>query len=227
MTRSKCSEQELAVIVVAWLEALGADVFQEVACVGGVADIVAVVVAETWIVEVKRSLSLALITQAMERRRAAHRVFVAAPYTRHLWDVKQLCDEVGIGLLIVQTGDFAATHQYEQPRVNVEVYGRRWNTRPVALRARLRPEHKTSAMAGSPGGAGRWTPWRDTCQQLARLVKSQPGIALKEAIDTIKHHYRSAASARTSLAKWISDGKIEGVRLEKGRLVPATEARAS
>jgi hypothetical protein len=218
----KPSEQDLVAVVVVWLEAMGADVYQEVECAGGVADIVANVGAETWIVEVKTSLSLALLTQAMERRRDAHRIFVAAPYTKHLRDVKRLCDEVGIGLLIVQVGDFDST--WNQPRVNVEVYGRRWNRRPAALRSRLKPEHKTSAKAGAPGGADRWTPWRDTCQQLARLVKSQPGIPLKEAIDTIKHHYRSAASARTSLAKWISDGKVDGVRLEGGRCWPLEAA---
>lgn len=221
----KGSEQELAAVVVAWLEAMGADVYQEVACTGGVADIVAVVAHEVWIVEVKTSLSLALITQAMERRRAAHRVFVAAPHTKHLRDVKQLYDELGIGLLVVQAGDFDST--WNQPRINVAVYGRRWNTRPVALRSKLRPEHKTSAKAGAPGAAGRWTPWRDTCRQLAVLVKSEPGITLKSAIDTIKHHYRSAASARTSLAKWIADGKVEGVRIEDGRCWPVAAKEAA
>ena len=223
----KASEQNLAAVVVAWLEAMGADVYEEVACGGGVADIVAVVGAETWIVEVKTSLSLALLIQAMERRRSAHRVFVAAPRTKHLWNVKRLCDEVGIGLLIVQSGDFESSRSWEQPRINVEVYGRRWNTRPVELRSKLRPEHKTSAKAGTPGAAGRWTPWRDTCRQLAVLVKSQPGITLKEAIDTIKHHYSSAASARTSLAKWIEGGEVDGVRYENGKCWPVAAKEAA
>ena len=219
--RVHTSEQQVAEVVVTYLEDLGADVYQEVECGTGVADIVAVVAHELWIVEVKTSLSLALLLQAMDRRVDATRVYVAAPHTRHLWDIRDLCDELGLGLLTVRCGNVESTWREDQPDVQMHVPSRRWNRRPSALRARLRPEHKTSAKAGAPGGAGRWTPWRDTCRQLAVLVKAQPGITLKEAIDTIKHHYRSAASARTSLAKWISDGKIDGVRLEGGRLVLA------
>lgn len=69
--RATVTEQQVAEIVVAWLESLGADVYQEVECGTGVADIVARIGAELWIVEVKTSLSLALLCQAMERRRLA------------------------------------------------------------------------------------------------------------------------------------------------------------
>jgi hypothetical protein len=105
MTRLKTTEQELAAVVVAWLEALDADVYQEVQVGGGVADIVARVGAEIWIVEVKTSLSLALIAQAMDRRRLAHRVLVAAPATRALRDVLPILVEVGIGLLEITPGE--------------------------------------------------------------------------------------------------------------------------
>jgi hypothetical protein len=206
MPRSLASEEEVASVVVTWLESLGFDVYQEVACGGGVADIVARIRADVWAVEVKTSLSLALLVQAMAHRRDATRVYIAAPVTRNMNDVGSLCAELGIGLLQVSSGD-----SYDPPRVRSVVESRRFNRRPVALTKRLRPEHKTHAKAGTAGG-GRWTPWRDTCEQLARLVAASPGITLKAAIDSIRHHYRSSSGARSSLAKWIADGKVPGVR---------------
>jgi hypothetical protein len=220
----KQSEQAVAEVVVAWLEALGADVYQEVTVSGGVADIVARLNAEIWIVEVKTSLSLALVVQAYERRRLCHRVYVAAPYTRNQRDVGTLCEAIGVGLLSVTTGDFEAEHGYYQPKVEQVVASRRWNRRPVELASKLHPEHKTHAKAGAVGAGGRWTPFRNTCEQLARAVRRDPGIRLKDAIATITHHYASNAGARSSLAKWIVGGKVEGVRFDNGALYPAEAA---
>jgi hypothetical protein len=216
-------EQAVAEVVVAWLEALGADVYQEVTVSGGVADIVARVGAELWIVEVKTSLSLALIVQAMERRRLAHRVFVAAPHTRNLRDVEMLCRDLGIGMMVVTTGDFDSS--WNQPKVAIRCESRRWNRRPVLLSSKLVAEHKTHAKAGAIGAGGRWTPFRNTCERLAEQVRRKPGMTLKEAIAHVEHHYASAAGARSSLAKWIEKGVVAGVQLvkENGRsvLMPA------
>ncbi len=213
MTRAKVPESTVAEVVVAHLiERHRADVYQEVEVPGGVADIVARVRAELWIVEVKTSLSLALITQAMDRRRLAHRVIIAAPTTRHQGDVGAICEEVGLGLWTVKVG---SDSEWDPSEVRVIVDGRRCNRRPVSLAAKLRPEHQTHAKAGSVGAAGRWTPYRHTCEQLAGVVRRDPGITLKAAIDGIKHHYRTASSARSSLASWIQEGRVPGVALRK------------
>ena len=203
-------ESDLAAVVVAYLEAMGGDVYQEVACAGGVADIVAKIRRELWIVETKTSLSLALLCQAMERRRAATRVFVAAPYSRNVGDVGRICEELGIGLLVVNAGEDWGS-RYGNPHVQERVESRRWNTRPTLV---LAPEHKTHAKAGTAEG-GRWTPFRNTAEQLVRLVRDQPGITLKAAIDLIKHHYASSQSARGTLAARIEEGLIPGVRLDR------------
>jgi len=217
--RREISEQQVGEVIVAWLEALGADVYQEVECSGGVADVVARVSAELWIVEVKTSFSLALLFQAMERRREAHRVFIAAPYSKNMRDVAAICEELGIGVLEMKLGEseWVGTRysEYAQPRVTTRVESRRWNRRPVRLAAGLQPQHKTHAQAGAIGAGGRWTPFRDTCEQLAHAVRREPGITLKAAIDGIKHHYRSASSAKSSMAKWIEGGKVPGVELRK------------
>lgn len=213
MKRAAVSEQAVAEVVVAYLEALGADVYQEVECAGGVADIVARVRSELWIVEVKTAPSLAVLYQALDRRRSAHRVYIATPHVGRS-RISELCDELGVGMLEVRTGDPGSKWETERPRVREVVASRRWNSRPVALAAQLKPEHKTHAKAGAIGGGGRWTPFRDTCEQLARVVRDEPGIMLKAAIDKIKHHYSSGSSARGSLAQWIKAGKVDGVELK-------------
>lgn len=220
MTRA-ISEAELAAVVVAWLEGLEADVYQEVELQrqGIRADIVARVRAELWIVETKTSVSLALIEQAMERRRFAHRVYIAAPAYKARAGV-DLCRELGIGVLDVTVGV-----GWDPPIVKELVPSRRWNSRPVALAAKLRPEHKTSARAGAPTG-GHWSPFRDTCSQIvAKVIEAGPGgIALKDAIAT-RYHYATVAGARSSLATWVSDGRLPGIRLDGGRLYATEHAR--
>lgn len=215
MGRPTCTEAELAAVVVAWLEALGGDVYQEVECATGVADIVAKVRGELWIVETKLAWSLALILQAMERRAEAARVYVAAPHSRTMRGCAWVCAELGIGVLDVQVASehIDAGSGYGQPNVREVAASRKWNRRPTALAKILRPEHKTHAKAGTNGG--RWTPFRSTCEQVARAVKESPGITLKELVDGIKHHYRGNRSAVSSIAHWIDKGKIEGVRVER------------
>lgn len=210
MVREPVSETSLGEVVVAWLEAAGADVYQEVDCAGGVADIVARVGAELWIVETKTKPSLAVLYQAMERRREAHRVYVAVQYTRNMRDFEWLCREIGIGLLDVALADQACGID---PRVREVCASHRWNRKPTRLAAALTPEHKTHAKAGSTGG-GRWTPFRATCEQLALFVTANPGTTLKLAIDSIKHHYSSPSSARASMRTWVERGHVPGVRVE-------------
>lgn len=223
--RVQTSEQQVAEVVVAYLEAMGADVYQEVTVGGGVADIVAKVRAEVWIVEVKTSLSLALLTQAMERRRLAHRVIIAAPYTRNLGDVGVMCGELGIGLWQVR----APVEAWMRPEVTEVTTSRRWNRRPVGLSNALCPEHKTHAKAGAIGAGGRWTPFRRTCEELLAVVRREPGITVKAAIEEIEHHYSSNKSATSSIAHWVERGKVPGVRIERGdklRLFPDERSAA-
>ncbi len=220
------SEADLARVVVEWLTFRGFDVYQEVELVprGIRADIVARHGPELTIVETKTSASLALVSQVMERRRFAHRVYLAAPSVR---GVVELCDELGIGALSVHVGDESTyqrtrgeTLHINPPSVYEHVPSRRWNSRPLKLAAKLRPEHKTACAAGSPTG-GHWSSWRDTCAQLARVVAAEPGMGVACAITRIRHHYASAKSARSSLLRDIERGVIPGVRVEKGLLWPA------
>jgi hypothetical protein len=211
MAKHHGSEAELAAGVVAWLHSSGAEVYQEVEVPGGIADIVACVGAELWIIETKLSLSLTLLVQAMDRRRLAHRVYCAAPRTRTSRDFGRVCKELGVGLLEVYTGG-------DNTCVKEAVASRRWNRRPAVLEGLLRAEHQTHAVAGTNGG--RWIPFRDTCAQLLSVVTAEPGIQLRDAIETIRDHYSSKSAARSHMARWIATNKAAGVLLVEGALWP-------
>lgn len=213
MTRPTCSEAQLAAVVVRWLESLGADVYAEVEHKGSIADIVSVRGPEVTVIETKTSWSLALVAQAMEWRRHAHRVYMAGPHSKTTWQVRRLAQELGIGMLEVGMGDPDSEYRHEQPHVHELVASRRWNSKPVALRALLRPEHKTAAPAGHAGG-GRWTPYRDTCAQILAIVTADPGISVRDCIARTRHHYATPASARGAIAKWVLAGRVPGVRIE-------------
>lgn len=218
MAAPKYSEADLAAVVVSWLQDSGAAVYQEVEVAGGVADIVARVGAELWIIETKLKLSLTLLVQAMERRRHAHRVYCAGPYTRTLRDFAGVCREVGVGLLEVRGGGWDERWDPDRASVKEAAPSPRWNRRPVALAAKLRPEHQTHAAAGTNGG--RWTPFRDTCEQLRAIVERNPGVPLGDAVASIRDHYSSKAAARSSLATWVAAGKVPGVMIVEGALWP-------
>ena len=227
MTRQpRISESSLAAVVVHWLESLGADVYQEVEYKGSIADIVAVRGPELTVIETKTSWSLALISQAMEWRRHAHKIYMAGPISKTTWQVRQIAQEVGIGMLEVRPGDPDSEARYLQPHVLELVPSRRWNSRPLALRTKLRPEHKTAAPAGHSGG-GRWTPYRDTCAQILAIVVANPGISVRECIAQTKHHYATPASARTHIAGWVLAGRVPGVRLERNQRTPRLYADPS
>lgn len=220
------SEAELARLAVAYLESCGHDVYEEVECIGGIADIVALAGRwrEVWVVEAKRGVTLELIEQCISRKRVAARVFAAIPVQpgakqrRHYWLLKHH----GIGILELDP----SIYRYHQAPSQGDMAGAvrlvamaervsRDRRHGAALRASLQPGHKTHARAGSVNGAGRWTPYRQTCEALAEVVRRQPGICLKDAIARIKHHYSSEASARSSIAHWLERGKVPGVRLEQ------------
>lgn len=216
------TEADLARVVVRWLEDRGFDVYQEVELVarGIRADIVARRGPEISIIETKTSASLALVAQVMERRRFAHRVYAACPRSRV--ELEPIFAELGIGLLRVWAGSGS---EYDPDNVTELVASRRWNSRPVKLASKLRPEHKTACAAGSPTG-GHWSRYRDTCAQLANVVAAEPGITLREALGArVRHHYVSTRSAIGSLRVDIDRGQVPGVVLRDGALWPKEDAR--
>jgi hypothetical protein len=219
-------ETELASKIIDWLKNQHWEVYQEVEPKGlnrGIADIVAVSGPITWIVEVKTSMSLALLEQAYTWKGYANFISVAIP-TAKRWSKGRAVAEAflrneGIGLITYnpymlgyRREDYHGINVMIQPRINRKI--------SLAVKNSLNEHQKHYAQAGSANGR-RWTPFNQTCLELQRIAKASPGISLKAAIDGIKHHYMTDSTARACIAKYLQmEGVVKGVRCEKdGRYV--------
>jgi hypothetical protein len=210
--KKKVSEVELGEAMVAFLEASGWDVYQEVTLGDYIADIVVVNGPVVGVIEMKTSMTVHVLGQARRWLPYANMIWVATPkmtnpsHSDSVW----LCKAVGVGFFSVKhfSADLGNVVKEE---VLPEFY-RRTNT--ATLRALLRPEHKTFAAAGSPNGKV-WTPFKETARDLRNLVAGNPGIKLTEALKRIKHHYKKDSTARSCMAKNILRGYVDGVKLRK------------
>lgn len=228
MKRLGHDEERLAGGLVAWLREQRWEVYQEVqVSTGGPrADVVATQGPVLWAIEVKASLGLAVLEQAEGWIGHANYVSVATPTTRRRSFIGRIASDLGIGILSI--GDINGdgrdwrVSECERPRLCRRTTGR--------LRGALREEHKTFAPAGN-ATSSYWSPWKATCREVASFTRAHSGCTLKELVTGIRHHYSSTATARSSLAKWIEGGHVEGVRLERdGRLLrvfPTAEGPAA
>ena len=205
----KRRETDVAAPVAKWLKEYAWDVYQEVSL--GYADrrvdIVATRGPIIWAIEVKQSMSLALLDQAMSLVQIAHQVSVATPRLRHKGGLRYI-DEV---LRVKGLGRLSVNGEYIFESVTPELH--RW-ARVGRIRDNLCEEQKDGwAQAGSNRG-GFFTPFAGTRRALLTFVESHPGCTLKEAIAGIEHHYSTDKSALGSLYGLI--GKIiTEVRIER------------
>lgn len=212
---------------VRWLRALGFDVYQEVQIGQGGLVIDVVGTFGPWVVavECKTTFGLSVIEQADHWRRFVHYSWVCVPVGgaggSRLF-AERICRDLGIGVLYVipEIVDDPSPARHWGPAVTEKVHADYFRRAPVEhVRRWLTEGQKTALAAGSVGG-GRWTPFRETCEALAGIVRKRPGVALREAIEEIRHHYATTSSARACLSKWIEAGKVPGVVLRREGRTP-------
>jgi len=211
-------ETDVARPVVKWLREKGREVYQEVVLgqLASVADIVVEEPDSIWIIEAKTSLSWDLLAQANSRKNWAERISVAVPSRKWKWKTRQYIEYLlrreGIGL--IEVGKNGRVHEVLRP----EQSGKK-ALYSAKLRKSLHPAQKDFIEAGTAGG-GHWTPFKETCKQALEAVTKNPGLPVKELVDSIQHHYRTDNSARSNLIKWGRKGVIPGVKVrQKGRKV--------
>ena len=209
-SRWPSSESELAKPVVEWLKDLKWDVYQEVQTGRGRADIVATQGKIIWALECKTSCSMALLEQAYDWRQQAHYVSVVIPAHRRITGLKftrMVLGLIGIGVLEVSS-------QFDGFKVDETLPPVLRHRISEGLRKELREEHKHFAEAGNSLNKF-WTPFAQTCVNIREIVAKSPGITMTEMMKDLKHHYRTAATARTAIAKWGQSGVIRGVDFQE------------
>ena len=199
------SEQELAQAVVAWLAGRGWTVYQEVEVSRGGrrCDVVAVRGDLLWAIECKTSIGFAVLEQAHGWLRHAQRVSAATGRSRSAF-AAQVARDYGIGWLVV--GARRRVRERVPPAERARVSQR--------LRRRLVEEQRTFAPAGN-ARAQFWSPWKATVLEVQAWAAAHPGGTFAEMVSQVRHHYRTAATARSCLRQHISDGLVPGVRLER------------
>lgn len=211
---TRLPETAVAAPVVAWLDGMWDDVYQEIKADGYIADIVAtrrykhaLLVA---VIEAKTRLNFDVIAQALRWKWCANYAWVATPglHGRPRDAAILALRSLGLGWLTVSP--------YPAPLVQEAVApALRRRVTPEIMLAALRPEQKTYVPAGSPGGKS-WTPWRATCHAVAEMVRQHPeGIPLRDVINRTDHHYSRSSVARACIARDAELGRIEGVELRR------------
>lgn len=208
------SEIEIGRAVVQHLTDQGWDVYQEVQfnSYSAIADVVGVRGGQVLVCECKTSLGLRVLNQAFGWTMDAHLVYVGVPassrYRGRADDdfafACRVARQFGIGVFAVGSG---GVHEQETAK---ELHGRSLDD----WLKKLTPHHKTYAEAGNANGQ-RWSPFKQTMFNVKEFVTASPGCSMKELIAGIQHHYGSAASARNVISKWIADGQLPGVKVER------------
>jgi hypothetical protein len=199
------SETELGRKVVSYLVSEGWEVFQEVQYSSHTrrADIVARRGSIVWVIELKNSLSLDVISQAMEWTGWAHLISVAVPsitkWTGGRYLGERILKEKGIGLITVEFLVF---------RCEWGRFDRKPQLLPRLQKA-LIDERKTYAEAGSQHNY--YTSFRATTDKLRKYLGKAGEATMKEIVEQIDHHYNSDSTARACLTRWIKEGVIEGI----------------
>lgn len=167
-------------------------------------------------------MSLDLLGQASGWLPHAHYVSVAIPRVRYATAAREYLRWKGIGVFLISEPSTWVKDPADLVRdeIGPEIH-RRCSS---ALRAAVRPEHKTFAPAGTSGGGG-FTPYKATCAEVLRVAKASPGLTMREIVAQIRHHYQTPASAHGALVRWIEAGKVPGVEIRRdgkvGRIYPA------
>lgn len=186
-------ESDLYEPVKSWMEERGFAVYPEVECRtgGGRADIVVTSGSLVGVVEMKQSLTLDLIEQALRWRGFAHYIWIAIPYKKNGYKkfVTMVLKDYGIGVLLV--------NKYGQVLVDKQASFSR-QTVPH-LKEALTEHHAAANVKGGQSGGGYVTPYKITMDKVRRYLQTAGDWAsLSDILAYCDTHY---ATPRPSLAK--------------------------
>lgn len=171
----------------------GYEVYSEVVLPGGGrADLVAADDKQIICVEMKKSLSMDLIDQVIERKASFAHVFIAIPDRKSYFPrfVDRIFRKYGIGVLYVTKNG----RVYEERK---SLYRRAFNKK-VDIKSYLKPEQQTGIPGGSKGG-GYVTEYSLMISRVKRyLEQKKDWVELGEILEHCEIYY---SSPRSSLSK--------------------------
>lgn len=162
----------------------------------------------TWAVEVKTNFTLRVLEQATHWKLHADRSSIAVPEsapTRLRKFGKKLCRELKLGYFRVVEGQHGPLYADEvMPAYETSV-----SRYPTLY------EPQQDSTAGTNDSSDRYTAFDATVDALVAVAEDRPGVALRDAISFIDHHYKTPNNAYSNLKRIIKDGAIPALRLER------------
>lgn len=213
-------EIDLAEPIIDYLQAFHWDVYQEVPCGSGVADILAVLNGRIWTIELKTSLSLQLLDQAIHRCYRSHYVSIGIPKSKKYPPsyrssaVKTIVDRFGIGIFVIDN-----RKKLSEKKLSQEVPPSliRWSSEREIKKIlkSLHPKMKKNKAGSRPGN--NWTPWKEWKANVEKIVAENPGITPKEMVDKLKsiRPYSKPENAVHAAVYYARSGLIERVTVVK------------
>jgi len=204
----KIKESDLAKQLIQSFDGSQYEIYQEVGTPCGVADIV-IKSNFIWSIEVKTSLSLAVMAQARNNLRYFNFSSICVPRPRKgntngAFFAREICKSFGIGIFKID--QFGEVNEIKA----------KFQRKALTKKIDLYEIQKTYAEAGNSNGR-RWTPFNQTCLELAKYVSKNPGCKLRDALKHIKHHYASISSACQSIPDLIDRGIIDTITTDKDK----------
>lgn len=155
--------------------------------------------------EAKTSFNIKVIEQAYHWIGKANEVYIIIPYSRRNSKTrkfyKEICDKFGIGLMEIEM----VNNKIHIP------FTSNWCDKPK-LPTLYEQQKKTIA---SNSENEYVTPFKITVENLNNYMQDKDKQLLRDAIKSIKYHYKSYNSAVNSITEMIRQGVIKGYYLTK------------
>lgn len=189
-----------------WLEERGYLVYPEVCYGGARADIVATNHPVVTVVELKTSLSLDVIAQAVRWRGTANYVYVGVPKPQKGFDryVLNLLRREGVGLLTVDVNRWYSDILCRHDSYCIPILNRKPATK---LRGVLSEHHLKMDIKGGNAGGGYLTPYKGTIIGVQKFLKENKGWRTMDEI--LKHCNTHYSTPKPSLSKSLRDFEHE------------------
>lgn len=164
-------------------------------------------------VEVKKVFNFKVIQQAYDNIRASHYSYVAVPSSsaKNNPFALKICEEFGIGVLLYNDNSSDTTIiEKIKPKLHRKAYTK------YAKELKSDSMYKRTTPGAKSGDT--ITAFSVTVENLEAYVCRHNGCSIKDALNSIKHHYGSISSARSCIIQYIDRGVIKTIHRNGDKL---------